>query len=339
MLQTSLFDWTERLKKIDKNGDPLMLLDRSVNWELFREELEKIREKDRKSKAGAKSYDVVLMFKVLILQSLYNLSDDATEYQILDRLSFMRFLGLKLGKKVPDAKTIWLFREELTRAGLAKKLFSRFDECLNASGFKAEKGQIIDASIVSVPKQRNKREENKKIKEGEIPEGWSEAKRRQKDTDARWTKKASRSYYGYKNHINVDAKYKLIREYEVTDASVHDSKVFEEVLSDRNSSRDVWADSAYRSQEIEENLKRKKYRSKIHRKGSRNNPLTSWEKQGNRTRSKVRARVEHIFGVQAQMAGNLILRCIGIIRAMAKIGLRNLAFNMMRYKTLLALGK
>ena len=336
MFETGLFDWHERFKKIDKNGDPLVRLNKVINWNIFRNHLEIIRQKKRKSNAGAKPYDVVLMFKILILQSLYNLSDDAAEYQIMDRLSFMRFLGLGLGDRIPDSKTIWLFREQLTTAGLAEKLFDRFDQCLNESGFKAKKGQIVDASIISSPKQRNRRDENKGIKKGDIPKDWSETKKRQKDTDARWIKKNGKSYYGYKNHISIDVKNKFIRKYKVTDASVHDSQVFEELLDSSNSSRDVWADSAYRSKETEKKLKEKKYRPKLQRKGSRDKKLSSWEKQGNRTRSKIRSRVEHIFGVQAQMAGNLILRCIGLIRAKTKIGLRNLSFNMMRYKTLLA---
>ena len=173
MFETGLFDWHERFKKIDKNGDPLVRLNKVINWNIFRNQLEIIRQKKRKSHAGAKPYDVVLMFKILILQSLYNLSDDSTEYQIMDRLSFMRFLGLGLGDKIPDSKTIWLFREQLTAAGLTEELFDRFNQCLNESGFKAKKGQIVDASIISSPKQRNKRDENKRIKEDNIPKDWS----------------------------------------------------------------------------------------------------------------------------------------------------------------------
>ena len=183
-MQPGLFDWQNRFKKLNKNGDPLVKLNTVIQWESFRDALENVRTREKKNHAGAKPYDVVVMFKVLILQSLYNLSDEAIEYQILDRLSFMRFLGLRLGSKVPDAKTIWLFREQLTEAGLAEELFGQFETVLEESGFAAKKGQIIDASIVQAPKQRNSREENAQIKQGEIPQDWEEAKRRQKDTDA-----------------------------------------------------------------------------------------------------------------------------------------------------------
>ena len=337
-MQTGLFDWQFRFEKLDKSGDPLRQLNDVIDWEYFRPTLLSIHEKERKSNAGAKPYDVVMMFKILVVQSLYNLSDDAVEYQIMDRISFMRFLGLSLGDRVPDAKTIWLFREQLTKAKLVKKLFGQFDEFLRNSGFAAQKGQIIDASIISAPKQRNSRDENKRIKKGEIPEEWDSVKRRQKDTDARWTKKMGKNYYGYKNHINIDVKNKLIRDYAVTDAATHDSQAFDDLLDDSNSNRDVFADSAYRSKERLKELSERGFRDRVQRKGCRHKKLTEREIRGNHTRSKTRCRIEHVFGVQAMMAGDLILRSIGIIRARVKIGLRNLTYNMFRYKTLVTQG-
>ncbi len=331
MMQTGLFDWHNRFQQLDAGGDPLPKLKNLVDWERFRPELEAVRDKERKSNAGRKPFDVVLMFKVLVLESLYNLSDEKIEFQIRDRISFMRFLDLSLGDAVPDEKTIWLFREQLTQAGLIKRLFEEFEAFLQEKGFSARRGQIIDASIVEAPRQRNSREENRQIKEGQTPEDWSEQKKRQKDTDARWTKKNGQNHYGYKNHINVDVKHKLIRDYEVTPASVHDSQVFEDLLDEDNSSRDVWADSAYRSEEKLEVLKTRKYREHLQRKGCRHKKLTDRETQGNRTRSRIRSRVEHVFGVQAKRAGSLIVRVIGLIRVKAKVGLRNLAYNLDRY--------
>jgi len=331
MMQTGLLDWQIRFKQLDKAGDPLAKLQNLVDWELFRTDLEPVRDKERKSSAGRKPFDVVLMFKVLILQSLYNLSDDQAEFQIRDRLSFMRFLGLSLGDAVPDAKTIWLFREQLTEVGLMETVFRRFDTFLDEHGFSARKGQIVDASIVPVARQRNSREENRRIKEGEIPGDWSDHKKRQKDTDARWTQKNGQNHYGYKNHIDVDVKHKLIRSYEVTPASVHDSQVFETLLDEDNSSRDVWADSAYRSEEKLRELKKRKFREHLQRKGCRHKKLTDREAQGNHTRSRIRSRVEHVFGVQAKRAGRLIVRVIGLVRVKTKIGLRNLAYNLDRY--------
>ena len=338
MKQTGLFDLHIRFDRIDNSeNDPLSKLNRVIDWEMFRPTLEPVFEKERKSNAGAKGFDKVMLFKCLILQSLYNLSDEALEFQILDRLSFTRFLGIGIGEKVPDATTIWRFREALARAGVVNGLFGKFDAFLRDNGFQARCGQIIDAGIINVPRQRNSRDENKRIKQGEVPGEWSNNKKRQKDTDARWTKKNGKNYFGYKNHISIDAKHKLIRDYAVTDAAVHDSQVFEELLDEDNSSRDVWADSAYRSEENLAELKKRGYREHLQRKGCRYRKLTDREKQGNRRRAKIRARIEHVFGVQAQKAGNLLLRTIGIIRAKAKIGLRNLAYNLDRYGTLVML--
>jgi transposase, IS5 family len=336
MNEAGLFDWHVRFEQLEDGGDPLVKLNKVVKWDMFASDLNTLRDKERKSNAGRKPFDSILMFKILILQSLYNLSDDQTEFQIRDRLSFMRFLGLSLSDRVPDAKTIWDFRNKLTEAGLAKKLFKKFDKFLRKNGFEAKKGQIIDASIIGAPVQRNSREENQQIKDGEVPDSWSENKKRQKDTDAKWVTKNGKSKFGYKNHIEIDVKHKLIREYEVTDAATHDSQVFETLLDKNNSNKDVWADSAYRSEENLEKLEGK-FRERMQRKGCRYKKLTEREKAGNHTRSKTRSRVEHIFGVQAQRAGNLIIRSIGIARARTKIGLRNLAYNIDRF-CMLAMG-
>ena len=331
MNQAGLFDWHERFDQLEDGGDPLIKLNALMDWGMFTKSLKTLRSKERKSNAGRKPFDATLMFKILILQSLYNLSDDQVEFQIRDRLSFMRFLHLSLHDRVPDAKTIWLFREQLTEAGLAEKLFMQFDRFLRENGFSATKGQIVDASIVRAPKQRNSRDENKQIKQGQTPEGWNDAKKRQKDTDARWVKKNGQNQFGYKNHIEIDVKHKLIRKYAVTDAATHDSHVFEELLDKHNSSKDVWSDSAYRSPEKLTYLRKHGFREHIQRKGCRYKKLTEREKSGNYTRSKTRSRVEHIFGVQAQRAGTLLIRTLGKVRATTKIGLRNLAFNIDRY--------
>jgi IS5 family transposase len=334
MMQTGLFDWQTRFKQLDKGGDPLVKLNAVITRDTFRKPLEKVRDKARKSAAGRKPFDVIVMFKILVLQSLYNLSDDQVEHQIRDRISFMRFLGLSLGDRVPDAKTIWLFREQLTEAGVIQKAFKRFDVFLRKNGFAARKGQIVDASIVEAPKQRNRRDENKSIKAGKVPEDWREPKKRQKDTDARWAKKNGRNYFGYKNHISIDAKRKFVRAYAATNAAVHDSHIFEELLDEKNSNRAVWADSACRSAEKPEELEKRGFRERLRRKGCRNKKLTDREKQGNHTRSKIRSRAEHVFGVQAQRAGSLLVRTIGLVRATARIGLRNLAYNLDRHSAL-----
>jgi len=335
MSQLGFFDVANRYAGLDAKNDPLLKIGSVVPWEEFRPHLEAVWRKpanQRKSSAGRKPWDAVVMFKAIVLCALYNLSDDQVEYQIRDRLSFVRFLGLSLEDKVPDAKTVWLYREQLAQAGMIATVFENFDSYLKGQGYLAMGGQIIDASIVSVPIQHNKRDENAKIKAGETPQDWVDkpTKLRQKDTDARWTKKHGKSHYGYKNHINVDRRHKLVRCYHVTDAAVHDSQVIEDVLDADNTASEIWADSAYRSSEIEEMLAEKGLTSRIHRKGRRNKPLTKREERSNKTRSKIRVRVEHIFGSQSNDMGGTLVRSIGAVRAKTHIGLKNLAYNMRR---------
>ena len=182
-----LFDSGRRLRKLDALGDPLVGLSALIDWEIFRAELATVHEKERRSSAGRKPIDVVLMFKVLVLQRLYHLSDDQMEYQIRDRASFQRFLGLHVEDGAPDAKTVWFFRERLKARDLTEKLFALFEAHLRERGFAARGGQMVDAVFVEVPRQRNTHKENEDIKAGATPEGWREQpnKRAQKDVDAR----------------------------------------------------------------------------------------------------------------------------------------------------------
>jgi len=245
-------------------------------------------------------------------------------------------LRLGIEDSIPDATTQWLFREKLAKAGVVEKLFERFDQHLAAQGYMARGGQMVDATIVPVPKQRNSRDENETVKAGQTPSDWEKkpAKLRQKDRDARWTKKHGKSFFGYKNHVNADAKHKLIRRYAVTDAAVHDSQPLDALLTKGNTSTDVFADSAYRSAEIEAKLKARGFNSRIHRRASRNHPLSNAQTRANRAKSRIRARIEHVFGAQESSVGGRIVRTIGIVRARAKIGLQNLAYNIRRLVTL-----
>ena len=331
--QLGFFDLTTRYEALSQKGDPLEQLAQVVPWEGFRPALAKVLRRSKRTQGGRPPFDAICMFKVLVLQALYNLSDDQTEYQIRDRLSFMRFLGLDLDQRIPDAKTIWLFRETLAQAHVVETLFAQFETYLAEHGFQPRGGQLIDATLVPVPKQRNTHKENAIIKAGECPAEWESqpVKRRQKDTDARWTVKHGENHYGYKNHVNVDKNHKLIRQYAVTDAAVHDSQVVEAVLLPSEAGPDVWADSAYRSEAIEAHLKTRGLRSKIHRKGYRHKPLTAQQKVHNQCRSRIRARVEHVFGHQVTAMGGKLIRTVGLVRARLKIGMKNLTYNFHRY--------
>ncbi len=330
--QRGLFDEEMKLEKLEKKGDPLIEINNLIDWEIFRPILNKVFKKEAKGPGGRPSYDYVMMFKILFLQRLYNLSDEQMEYQINDRLSFLRFLGLSLNKDVPDQNTIWLFRETLTKANAVEKLFKKFDKYLDQKGIISHKGSIVDASFVEVPRQRNSKEENKKIKNNEVPEEWEENqyKMSQKDIDARWMTKNGERHYGYKNHIKIDKKSKIILSYKTTDASVHDSQALEDLLDKKDSHHELFADSAYSGKPIQEVLAKKKIKNRIHEKGYKGKPLTEKQKEKNRKKSKVRARVEHIFGFIKNSMNGSDSRAIGIERTEGIVGLMNLTYNMCR---------
>ena len=349
-MQLGFLDIDTRHAKLSGYGDPLERLNKVINWEIFRPVLAKIDVKKRKSNAGRKPTERILMFKLLILQRINNLSDERLEFQVADRLSFMRFLGLDLGASVPDARTVWAFREELKEYDLVDELFSTFNQALLGEGVELKSGQIIDATFIPVPIQRNTREENASIKAGNAPQEWIKTdsehstkaankvvnKLAQKDVDARWTKKGGVSHYGYKNHVNVDKKTKIITKWTSTDASVHDSQEFEAVLrSPQEGGADVSADSAYRSDESQELLAKGGYNSRIHERAYRGAPLTEAQKASNKEKSKIRARVEHVFGHMQTSLGGMLIRSIGELRAKVNIGLMNLTYNLSRVEMLI----
>jgi IS5 family transposase len=326
------FDQDIRLSKLSQLGDPLERLNKHINFEIFRDLLETHLSKIAKGKGGRKPYDYVLMFKILILQRYYNVSDDQIEYQINDRMSFMRFLNLTIADDIPDSKTVWNFREQLIDSKSVDELFALFLKELEQLNLILNEGKIIDASFIEVPKQRNSRAENAEIKTGNTPESFDENsnKKSQKDLDARWTKKNNVSYYGYKNHVKVDAKSKLIVKYEVTDASVHDSQALENLLDEKDADEDFYGDSAYSGKKQRDLISQKEMNDKTCKKGHRNNPLNEQENAINREKSRVRSRVEHVFGFMEGSMNGMNLNVIGIKRVQGLVGLMNLTYNMFR---------
>jgi transposase, IS5 family len=326
-----LFDEQIRLDKLSRKQDPLEKLSSHIDFEYFRKPLQKalIKEKDN-AKGGRPPYDVVLMFKILILQRYYNVSDDAMEFAILDRLSFMRFLGLGINDPVPDSKTIWLFRDTLTKLNLVEQLFTLLDKQLDKDGIIVHKGKIVDASIVEVPIQRNSRDENKEVKDGTIPADWSENQKKQKDTDAQWTRKNFQNYFGYKNHIKADAGTKLITGFKVTPANIADQYAVEDLLKKSDAGQSLYGDSAYCSKELEELYAQKGLVSKVNQKGYRYKKITQKQRTQNTTNSRHRARIEHIFGFMANSMNGMFLKYRSLIRNAAAIGLMNLTYNLFR---------
>jgi len=340
-----LFDTEYHERKIKEYQPPLSKLNKIINWELFRDTIEKALYVEPKGAGGRPSFDKIMMFKILVLQKYYNLSDEQTEFQINDRTSFKQFLGLKIGDCVPDEKTVWHFKEQLANKNLSEQLFNLFAKQLITQEIVAKEGSMIDASFVDVPRQRNSKEDNADIKKGAIPLEFSKkdkngkmSKLSQKDIDARWMTKSGERHYGYKDHINADSKTKIITKFSVSSAAPHDSTEIENIIDETDSK--LHADSAYRSKEIEEFLEKQNCESFVHEKGYRNNPLTQEQKESNNTKSKIRARVEHIFGFMTNsMNDALHMKCIGIKRVKDSIGLLNLTYNLFRYEQLVRLQK
>ena len=337
----SLFDEQFTIERLSEIGNPLEAISKVIDFEMFRITLEdKLLNTNKKSNAGAKPFDVVMMFKIIILQRYYGLGDKQVEYQILDRTSFKNFLGLASGDKVPDEKTVWLFRENLTNSGVIEVLFNQFITYLGLKGLIFNEGKLVDASFTVAPRQRNIREENQKIKDGEGDDLWNDQpnKKRHKDIDGRWTKKNNETFYGYKNHAKVDTKSKFIKKFVVTDASVHDSQALDLLLDEEDANQDLHGDSAYTGEEQEDTITKYKMINKVNQKGYRNKPLTEEQKLSNRQKSKTRARVEHVFGFMEQSMNGLFVRSVGIARATGIIGLINLTYNLFRYEQTIRLG-
>ena len=269
--KVGMFDTEFAKQDLSNLGNPLEKIIKVLDFEIFRDTLENgLLNKNRKNNAGAKRYDVVMLFKILILQRFYGLGDKQVEYQIIDRTSFKTFLGLSSGDKVPDSKTVWLFREELTKAGLVEKIFNQFKEYLASKELIFNEGKIIDASF--------------------------------------------------------------------TTAEVHDSQILDKILDkEEDGGQPLYADSAYVGEKQEEIITAKKMSNEVCQKGFRNKPLSADEKKKNRMKSKVRSRVEHVFGFMEQSMHGLFLRSIGIKRATGIIGLINLTYNICRYEQIIRL--
>lgn len=334
-MQIGFWDESLRLEKLSELGDSLERLNNAINWEIFRPTLNKVFTKQAKGAGGRPPYDYLFLFKVLVLQRIYNLSDDQTEYQINDRMSFMRFLGLHLGDRVPDAKTIWLFRDTLTKANVIRELFDVFNKRLEEAHLITRTGTIVDATFVEAPRQRNSKDERDDIKQGKIPEEWQKPKNknklRQKDVDATWTRKGNQTYYGYKDHVKADADSKLITDYTVTTASTHDSQPMPEMINSKDNV--IYADSAYWGKVVAGKLP-KDVINMIHERGTKAQPLTEEQRENNKKKSKVRCRIEHIFGFMTNSMHGITVRSIGIERAAFNIGLSNLIYNLCRFEFL-----
>jgi IS5 family transposase len=346
-MKPTMFGTEINLEILRKKNDTLLKMKNSIDWEMFRPIIKVIR-KDRKL-GGRPPYDDILMFKIIVLQEMYNLSDDAIETQILDRLSFNDFLDLCVGEKIPDANTIWEFKEALKDFEIDRILFDKFNEMLEIKGIISHKGTIIDATFVTAPKRHTTQNDNDHLKKGEELEDLPrKCKERiasgeikdtknvysQTDLDARWTKKNDESYFGYKDHVKCDSDSKVITDFSVTPASVHDSQEFVKFIDDRDNV--VMADSGYVGETYAQEIQKAHPNVilKICARPYRNTPLSDADKKRNTSIAKIRGRIEHIFGYMTRFMGGLTIRVHGKERVAREITMKNLVYNMRRYMLL-----
>jgi transposase len=316
----SFFDIDERLHRLSGLGDHLEAFAEAVDFEMLRADFMAALNYSDGAQGGRPPFIPVMMFKILVIQAMDNLSDERAEFLISDRMFFMRFLGLSLADRVPDARTIWLYREKLTKAGAIEPLFARFDAALRASGYIPMSGQIVDAALVATPKQRNTEDEKKAINEGRILEEWKDrpAKLRQKDRDAR-----SRCALD----CEVQHGERASRRNEATRRHRHNT----------NTASSVWADTAYRSAANATFMEKSGFVSRVHRKKPKGKPMPEAvhratappRHRATAEKPKVRSYVKHVFAAEKDRTG-LLIRTIGIARAKVKIGMANLVYNFMR---------
>lgn len=337
MIKESLFAAEEREAKLDRLGDVLQVMENHVDFKALAAEIDRVAPRPSRERGGRPPFPTELMVRALILQHLYNLSDEQMEYQVLDRLSFQRFLGLRHSSQVPDRTTFWAFRERLTLAQAGDALFEAVNRQLARHGYVARGGQIVDASLIPVPRQHITGEERDLIKQQATSAGWKPAQRRQKDIDATWTKKHGKSHFGYKVSVSADRRYKLIRKFKVSTANANDTLHLEDVLDSANTSRDLYGDKGYVDGEREARLKAEGWRVHMQRKAERDKPLSACQKRRNSRIARIRARVEHVFAAIAQRGGKS-LRSIGLNRATFLLAGKVATYNLRRLCSLKACG-
>jgi len=269
--------------------------------------------------AGEKAWPPLLMFKILLLQVWYNLSDPACEKHLARDLLFRRFAGLGLGDTVPDHSTIWRFRNILTQADKLQSLLALINDQLSRQGVLIRRGQvsIIDASVIQAKNNRpNKNAQGENTQDPEAAYNVKTASNGKRQTT-----------YGYKAHMNVDEDGFILAE-QLTPGNVHDSQVFESLLTGHESA--AYADSAYKSREHDALLQDKGIDNRILHRAYRNTPLTEAQKAFNRLASTVRCTVERTFGVLKRIYGLGQARYMGRARNQARVTLIAMAYNLKR---------
>jgi len=313
--RTGQLSWAEALFPGGLKGSSrLDRLSALVRWYRFEKLLGRLREEG----PGRPGYRPLAMFKALLLQSLYGLSDPELEEALGDRLSFRRFVGLGLEDEVPDHTTICRFRNRLIEAGLLEKLFAELDRQLEAAGVILKRGTMLDATLIETGAAR--------------PPGHGEAAL---DPEAGFARRSGKrgSTYGYKAHVGVDEGSGLIRSVITTAANVNDTTPADALI--RGDEKAVWADAAYHTHERERRLKARGVKPRLMRRPNKHHPkLPPRLARYNRLIARRRAAVETTFATFKRRMGLTAIRYLGLAKASAQITLAAMAFNLRRWAVL-----
>ena len=323
--QSSFAD-IELSQRREGNKD-LSKIDQLVNWELIKEELLRQYPKKR-SASGRLAYCPLLLFKMLLLQRWYNLSDEQLELSVLDRLSFISFAGLSLSSDVPDATTICRFRKFLLKKNLLPKLLDILNQELNVQSIEVKSGVLVDASIISSSRRPRKSVLNKETTPSEEPEPEAEVEYSE-DKEASFTKKGKKILYGFKVHAATTSDNGFVLGGHVTTASRHESQELEQTVEEIaiEEGTKVYADKGYASKSNREMLSEKKLEDGIMHKAVRGKPLTKEEKESNKKISKNRYKIERLFGTLKRTYNFSRARYLGIAKVELEFFLNSIAFN------------
>ena len=281
------------VKAYSKGGGFLEDLLKTMEWSAFEVLFAPINANAK----GAPGYPPLTMFKIVLLQQWYNLSDPQAEEAVRDRLSFRRFCGIPLDAETPDHSSIWRFRQTVDKLGLSEKLLAEVNRQLDARGLIVKKGTLVDATIIAAAVKRPP------FEEGPV---------NPRDPDAGFTVKNDKTYFGYKAHLAVDEESDLIRQAEMTSADLHDSQRGEAMIQGDEAA--YYADKAYDSQPLRNKLAERGIADKIAYKAKRNKPLANWQKWFNTTASSVRTGVERANATTKNWYGMARVRYLGLAR-------------------------
>ena len=271
------------------------------------------------SSDGAPAYPPLTMFKIVLLQQWYGLSDPGAEEAVRDRLSFRRFCGVPFDEETPDHSAIWRFRQRLAKLGLSEQLLAEVNRQLDAHGLIVKRGTLVDATIIAAAVKRPP------IETGQV---------NPRDPDASFTVKNGETYFGYKAHLAVDEASDLVRQAEMTSADLHDSQRGEAMI--QGDEEAYYADKAYDSRALREALKARGIADKIAYKARRNKALKNWQVWFNKTASSVRVGVERANATMKNWYGMARVRYCGLARNTCHLQFVAMAMNMKRSRVLLA---